>query len=489
MRKSILVLGSGIGGLSAAIILAKLGFRVTVVEKNRMAGGLLRSYRRGGLDCEVGVHYLGSLDRGQILRRFFDYLGVTDSIPVKRMGKDGVIDRYLFDSPATHPHQFDMPEGLDAYADNLKAAFPEELRCIDGIMSPICKAADQLHSLELLNSSGADFSLLDQSLPFGEVLDTLGCSPGLRSVLAIPSSWLGVPLADCPAYYHNIALASYVSSSWRLQCSGAYMADALTARFEELGGQVLRGADVSEIQVKSRVVKGVQLQDGTTLAADIVVAALHPKAVLQMLPQGAVKPSYANRIKGLQDTHGIFTVHAAVDAAAHPEIPHNLFKVDTDSSGNVSDLRYYQIRRSRREGVNLLSILTSGHDELWQPWVHSTTGRRADAYYARKQKYSELILEEAEQIFGKLQGLELLDSSTPLTLRDWVNSPDGSAYGVLRSASQVLGTALLNRTAVQGLFLAGQNVMAPGVIGTILGSFATVKLIVGEDDFARSCRL
>ncbi len=489
MSKTVLVLGSGIGGLSTAIILAKIGFRVTIVEKNRMSGGLLRSYQRGGLDCEVGVHYLGSLGSGQILRRFFDYLGVSDSIPVSRMGADGVIDRYLFNAPATHPHHFDMPEGVDAYADNLKAAFPEDARCIDAIIPPIRKAADQLHSLELLNSSGADFSLLDQSLSFGEVLDTLGCSPGLRSVLGIPSSWIGVPLADCPAYYHNIALASYVSSSWRLRCSGADMADALTARFEELGGEVINSAEVEAINAESRVVKGVRLNDGTILEADVVVAALHPKVVLQMLPQGAVKPSYANRIKGLRDTHGIFTVHAAVDAAAHPEISYNLFNVDTDSAGNVEDLRYYQIRKSWKKGVNLLSILTSGNDILWQPWTNSISGRRDAAYYERKQAHSEMLLDEAEQIFGRLQGLELLDSSTPLTLRDWMNSPDGSAYGVLRSASQVLGTALLNRTAVQGLFLAGQNVMAPGVIGTILGSFATVKLIVGADAFAENCRM
>jgi phytoene dehydrogenase-like protein len=437
----------------------------------------------------VGVHYLGSLGSGQILRKFFDYLGVTDSIPVSRMGKDGVIDRYFFNAPGTHPSHFDMPEGFAAYAENLKAAFPEDARCIDTIMPQIRKAADQLHSLELLKSSGADFSLLDQSEPFGKILDKLRCSPGLRSVLAIPSSWIGVPLADCPAYYHNIALASYVSSSWRLDCSGADMADALTARFKELGGQVMTNTEVDSINVESRVVKGVQLKDGEKLTADIVVAALHPKVVLQMLPQGAVKPSYANRIKGLQNTHGIFTVHAAVDAAAHPEIPHNLFNVDTDSEGNVLDIRYCQIRKSRKKGVNLLSILTSGNDALWQPWAHSTSGRRDTAYYARKQEHSELLLREAEQFFGKLQGLELLDSSTPLTLRDWMNSPDGSAYGVLRSASQVLGTALLNRTAVKGLFLAGQNVMAPGVIGTILGSFATVKLIVGADEFERSCRL
>ncbi|MCI5219845.1 MAG: NAD(P)/FAD-dependent oxidoreductase, partial [Candidatus Electrothrix sp. LOE2] len=97
-QKNILIIGSGIGGLSTAIILAKLGFEVTVLEKNRQAGGLLRSYARDGIECEVGVHYLGSLDNGQVLRKFFDYLGVTESIPVTRMGQDGIIDRYIFDA-------------------------------------------------------------------------------------------------------------------------------------------------------------------------------------------------------------------------------------------------------------------------------------------------------------------------------------------------------------------------------------------------------
>ena len=56
--KKILIIGSGIGGLSTAIILAKLGFEVTVLEKNPQPGGLMRSYPRNGIECEVGVHYL-----------------------------------------------------------------------------------------------------------------------------------------------------------------------------------------------------------------------------------------------------------------------------------------------------------------------------------------------------------------------------------------------------------------------------------------------
>ncbi len=87
-EKKALVIGSGIGGLSTAIILAGLGFDVTVIEKNRRPGGMLRSYVRQGVHCNVGVHYMGALGPGQVLRRCFDYLGIARRLPLIRMGVD-----------------------------------------------------------------------------------------------------------------------------------------------------------------------------------------------------------------------------------------------------------------------------------------------------------------------------------------------------------------------------------------------------------------
>lgn len=87
-----LIIGSGIGGLNMGIILAGLGFEVTIIEKNSRVGGLIRSCTRDGIECEVGVHYLGSLDQGQILHKFFHYLGVSEDIPVTRMGENRIID-------------------------------------------------------------------------------------------------------------------------------------------------------------------------------------------------------------------------------------------------------------------------------------------------------------------------------------------------------------------------------------------------------------
>ena len=100
-------------------------------------------------------------------------------------------------------------------------------------------------------------------------------------------------------------------------------------------------------------------------------------------------------------------------------------------------------------------------------------------------KLARGLIKQVDPVIGQLKGLEVIDTYTPLTIRDWVNSPNGSAYGVMRSDRQMLSAALLNRTAVKGLYLAGQSVMAPGILGTILGSLITAKFIVGPERFGR----
>lgn len=102
--KNIVIIGSGVGGLSAGIILSLLNFHVTVVEKNPLPGGLMRSYRRGGIDCPVGVHYVGALGAQEPLGKMFRVLGIPVEKLFFRMGEGGIIDRYIFDN-----FIFDLP--------------------------------------------------------------------------------------------------------------------------------------------------------------------------------------------------------------------------------------------------------------------------------------------------------------------------------------------------------------------------------------------
>lgn len=477
---NVLIIGSGVGGLTAGIILSKLHHRVTVVERNALPGGLMRSYVRSGIECPVGVHYMGSLDRGQPLRRLWDYLGVTPLIPIERMGVAGVIDRFIFDEFA-----FDLPPGIDAFEDNLRQAFPLDHRRITTIMADLRQISRSLSSLDMLMSPETTLLLPESFESMGEYLLRMGCSARLLSVLAVPSTLIGVPLRECPVFYYYMTLASYLLSSWRLACSGSEMADAFVSRLKSMGGNVITGDGVERILVESGRVKGVVLQSGRVLEAADVIAAIHPRTLLAMLPEGALRPAFAERVTQLENTKGIFAVNVAVDADAHKALPYNIYRLYTGEDGSLSHGVFYQLRGSGQPGINILSMMTTSGIEEWRKWEGTTSGRRGRDYMDEKEEKAHRFINEAAPLFGHLRGMKILDIYTPLTIRDRVNSPDGSAYGILRSAKQLMKTASLKRTSIGGLFLAGQNSLAPGIMGTMLGSFQTVRNLIGHEQFGR----
>jgi phytoene dehydrogenase-like protein len=134
-------------------------------------------------------------------------------------------------------------------------------------------------------------------------------------------------------------------------------------------------------------------------------------------------------------------------------------------------------------------MLTAGHDASWKPWEATQSRRRGSDYIDAKMKLAGQLIRRVEPITGRFRQIEVIDVYTPLSIRDWVNSPGGSAYGVMRCEAQLLSAAMLNRTAVKGLYMAGQSVMAPGVLGTVLGSLITAKFMVGPQRFNREVRI
>jgi phytoene dehydrogenase-like protein len=469
----VVIVGSGIGGLSCGILLARLGYAVTLVERNRTPGGLMRSYTRHGIACPVGVHYLGAADRDQILGQLLGVLGVRDQLPLSRMGDGGVVDRYVFDD-----FTFDLPAGIAAFGQRLRQAFPDQGKVVDVLIEKLEATSARMNLQELILSPPGQ-TLLEDVTPMGRFLDDLGCSPPLRQLLEVPGMWLGLTLEGCPEPLYLTTLASYLLSSWRLRCSGAEMADLFVERLEQLGGRILLGAPVEMIAVQGKEVRGVTLASGESLEAEIVICAVHPKLVLQLLPEGSVRPAYRTRLSSLEETSGCIGVQVALPAAEFPALAHNLVRVR--QTGGETRVVFAQVRPTARADTNLLTVLAPSRFERWRPWEQTLTGQRGEDYEREKEGEARRLLAEIGPLLGGLNGHLLLDVYTPLTIRDWVGSAEGAAYGVLRSSRQLLRTLLLTRTPIHGLHLAGQSTLAPGVLGTTLGSLLLVRQLAGPE--------
>ncbi len=475
---NIVVIGAGVGGLSAGILLALLGYRVTVVEKNAEPGGLMRSYKRRGFDCPVGVHYVGALGDSEPLGKMFRILGISAEELFYRMGNDGLIDRYVFDD-----FVFDLPAGLDAYEQNLHRVCPDDSAAINVVLKNLRDTAGKMMDASFFLNSGDPFQNMEFLRPMGEYLDELRGSGRLRAILAVPCQLIGVELADCPVIFHHMLLAGYLLSSWRLKEGGARMADAFAQRFTALGGKLMLDSTVRKICIRDGKVSAVCLETGENLSADGVVAAIHPKVLLGLLEENTLRPSLRERIAELQETEGVIAVHVSVDAASHAETGHNVYRLHCNEGGRITDGVFYQMR-SAGAGKNLLTIIARSVYSDWHLWEDTLTGKRGGAYNEKKTAIAFDLLKKAETLFGPLDHPRILDVFTPLTLRDFVNCPEGSCYGVLRSSSQLLKIASLNNLPVGGLCLAGQNAVAPGVMGSILGSFGAVRKLIGQKRFS-----
>ena len=470
MKSDVAVIGSGFGGLSTAILLARLGLKVTLVEAGSHPGGCLRSYTREGVDCPVGVHYLGAAAPGEVLGDFIDALGIRSALKLQRLGQSGVIDRYIFDDEV-----FELPSSIEKLEAALAKRFsdaPEAVAFVvdmyKSAMAILRSNANRALPSAPITKSAADY-LADKHLP-----------ARLVDILAVQGFLLGANLRDCPASFLAIITASLLLSACELGSSGIVMADALGDRAREAGVQVILGDAVTAVDLDGQGASGIRLESGTAIATSTVVCGIHPKTLARMLPDGALPVTYRTGLDRLEETGGVVCVVALLDSERHPPTDYNAFRLRGVPREDLQGV-YAQLRPSGKPGLTRLTVLKESAYADWSRWHDTRTGRRGPEYRAEKARQSQIALGEAEGAIGPIRDAQIIDVWTPLSLRDWVRAPQGGTYGVRHSIRDGLDFLVLAHPPLDHLFLVGQNAIAPGLLGTSMGVLRTVGAIGGRE--------
>ena len=100
--QQVIIIGAGLGGLFTAALLAKEGFRVTVLEKNATIGGGLQNFSRFGVSFDTGMHVIGGMQPGGNIRRICEYLGIADKIRLRDVDDDCTDSLFFAEDHATY---------------------------------------------------------------------------------------------------------------------------------------------------------------------------------------------------------------------------------------------------------------------------------------------------------------------------------------------------------------------------------------------------
>ena len=256
MNYDFIIIGSGIGGLVSGIILAKEGYSVCILEKNHHAGGNLQSFTRDGHKFSTGFHYIGSMDEGQTLHRFFKYLGILPDLKIKQLDKEGY-DRIVFGEEDT---QYSLAQGWDHFRESLEGNFPGERDAINGYVATVRESimSIPLYDLETAGSFNLDFSSLNQCTM--SYLGGLTQNQRLQHVLAGGNSVYHGAAQRTPLYMHACIRNSFVSSAWKVTGGSDHLADVLLSKLSTYGGKVYTDAEVTGFSFSGDKIDGVVIE-------------------------------------------------------------------------------------------------------------------------------------------------------------------------------------------------------------------------------------
>lgn len=485
MRYDYVVIGAGISGITSAITLAKNGYQVALVEKADRTAPLLRGFSRHGVHFDTGFHYTGGLGAGEPLDIFFRYLGLSERITSFPFDEEG-FDIFSCESPG---FEFKIPTGFDRLQDTLSNAFPGEHAAIRSYLEQVRATCNTLPYLNLDMEIDPNASLKRILGPtLREILDALTENVLLKSLLSTHCLLYGVSCDEVSFAQHAAIVGNYYQSVRGIRGGGLSLALACDARLSELGVDVICSGEVNGITVGAGgAVTGVQLTGGETLSCNAVIATVHPRVLLELAPEGTFRPAYRKRLGALEETVSAFICFAVSKDPIPSLAGANRFLLPDAGcfyelgSRAVGDAPLYLSGSYRKDEITphgFIGICPTLYTETTS-WDSSRFGKRPEEYRLYKEKALERMQNQIERAYPDLAGnIQFIEGSTPLTIRDYCNTPLGGLYGVKHMVGQYNPHPT---TRIPGLFLAGQAVVSPGVMGAVLSGLLACGTVLGHN--------
>ncbi|MEZ4239211.1 MAG: FAD-dependent oxidoreductase [Myxococcota bacterium] len=224
------VVGAGMGGLTAAVLLQQRGWQVTVLEQHTRPGGLLHRFFRGAVPYDTGFHYCGSVDRGQPLGQALRHLGVFDDLTFRPLDPDG-FDRLRFPG-----EEIRVPVGIERYKARLKDRFPHDAAGIDAFFAEVDAALDPYGLYRMRHALDIDGILRVEAESVAQVLRRHVRDPKLQAALVAQAMLYGVPPAEAPFGLHAIVLDHFLAGAYTVEGGGDKLARTMSRRVRALGG-------------------------------------------------------------------------------------------------------------------------------------------------------------------------------------------------------------------------------------------------------------
>lgn len=491
----VVVVGAGLGGLTAAALLAQSGLRVVVVEQHVLPGGFSHTWLRKGKDGDARPVF--RFDSG-----VHDISGWWDGAPVhgvfRRLGLEHRIDWRRLDHRYVSPHAiFDVPRRWDEYVEQLVAAYPSVAVGIRSAMSDIRAIHAAMYSgarehsgipgepqtvegmLAFARQHPLAVRWLDK--PFHEFLQSHIDDAGARRAIMELSGYVTDDAASATVMQMVPLFGYYLHGGFYPAGGSGVIANALVESIEKDGGHVRLKTAVEQVLVENDRACGVRLRTGEELrCAAVVMNADFLEATQKLIDPGVWPAEFRRLITAAEPSCSAFGVHLGVRGDFPEAKPIIHLKSPRGSVGIIiTSLVDPGAAPPGYSCVELLRLMPNAEAAQWftDPQLKDDKALRfSPAYLQKKTVMGDELIALAEQALPGLSGrIVLRCDASPVTFRRYSWAAQGAIYGATIKNGKV-GT----KSPLPGLVFAGAITHGGGVEAVVIsGAQAAEALIPG----------
>jgi phytoene dehydrogenase-like protein len=467
----VVVIGAGLGGLTAAAYFVKNGFPVTVMEQHNVPGGYATSFDRaaGNFTFEVSLHATSGITR------FLEECGVKDKVELVSL--PDIMRVITPDYDLIFPQK--DPERI---IHMLSEKFPEEVKGIRGFFNHLNNVVQEARRPFCERSIPAKifywfthptiWSMRNQN--FAQLLDNYVKDSKLKAILSCYWGYYLLPPSRLSSFIYALATAGYIYwGAEYIKNRSQDLSYALVDLVERKGGRVLLKTEVESILIKDRKVVGVRTSDGATHAARVVISNANAPATFEkMLPSGAVPNGYLAKLGTYRPSLSSFIVWLGLNQELRNKIKgYHIFVTDGYNSeadfeaclaAEASKAAFYVTMYDNafpeysKPGKSSISLYMPCGYSPWKRFEADYLSGNKDAYKKEKDRITDTLIDrtEARVIPGLKSMIEVMDAATPLTNMRYTKNPAGAIVGYEWSVDNAFINRIKNETPIRGLYLA-----------------------------------
>ncbi len=508
-----IIIGSGMGALATASILSKEGQSVLILERHYTAGGFTHVFKRRGYEWDVGIHYIGEVQKKEsLIRKVFDY--VTDgNLHWADMGE--VYDRIFIGDKI-----FDLVKGVKNFKEKMLGYFPEEEKAINKYVDLVFaarKASKNFYINKTLPNFLSNISAFLMRRPFYkfsdrttyEVISSLTNNQELIKVLSAQYGDYGLPPKQSSFTMHASVVCHYFDGGSFPIGGSSQIVKTIAPVIAKAGGTILINAEVKEINVDENNATGVTMVDGQIFKANNIISgagimttydSLIPKPILK-------KYMFKEQLQKVERSVAHASLYIGLeDSPENLQLPKTNFWIypedcdhDTSVERYLKDINqpfplvYISFPSAkdpdfinRYPGKSTIDIITLLPYDTFAPWSNTKWMKRGADYKDLKEKISKRLLLELYKKLPHLEGkVAYYELSTPLTTKHFINYEKGEIYGLSHNPSRFRQKFLKPKTPINNFYLTGQDIVTAGIGGALLSAVLTGTVILKKNVFKK----